>query len=152
MSPKEACFGAEHGGRCLFPFKPPHWRWKFMRVGGLRHEGGASILMLESPWPFLQRSFCLTSSDGYCHHGRVSATLPKLPPSALNTFMHQPHLSSYFWFLSGVLVNPPFVIILSDSTPVLLISRNHLDSVLPPWPISNSCVVSRRMTWRVSTL
>ena len=75
--------------------------------------------------------------------------LPKLPASV-------PQLGLISAPISGVSVGlqsslPLQSSCLFEGIPLLLVSSNHLDSVLLPWPISNSFVVSRRMTWREST-
>lgn len=141
VSPKGACFGAEHGGRYLFPCKPSPGSWKFMRVGGHRHESGASIFVLESPWPFLQRSFCLTLSEA-----PLQLTSWCLPPFYQKSFSNttQTTLFSTKYLHESTSPQFPFMVsqwgssqvslytVLFEGIPLFLISSNHTDSVLPP--------------------
>lgn len=122
-------------GNCE-PRRSMFWGWAWWQIFVSLQTISWELKIYEGRWPQAWRwslYFCarepltfstekllphiVRSSLCHWHHGayllfirRVSAILSKLPSSALNTFMSQPHLSSHLWFLSGTLVKFPFIL------------------------------------------
>lgn len=90
-----------------------------------------------------QSCFCHHSAHLIFSHG-TSTMLPKKPGSVPAASTTQPHLGSHFWCPSGA----SFCDCVFEGIPPLFVSRNH--PVLSLWPVNNSFVVCRRMTWKES--
>lgn len=161
LAPKEHVWGLSMVAAICFPANHPRQlhiyegRWaQAWRVSLYSHAREPSTLSAGKVLPHTIRSslaFAVVVPTSFLAEG-FQQPYPNYPLQRLIP----PWLGLTSAPISGVLVGLPSSLPLQSSCsfediPPLLVSSNRLDSVLPPWPIGNSSVVSRRMTWREST-